>query len=76
MKRENVIRAAKAILAEIQLTPRGNTTAGAGQGRGKPVTVRLPVSLIEAIAGLGGARTYHFERALKFYLMIEGSRKE
>lgn len=72
MKRENVIKAARAILAEIELTPRGNTTAGAGKGRGKAVTVRLPEPMLKTMSDMGGARTYHIERALKFYFMLYG----
>jgi len=71
MKREDQIKAAWNLLQELQLDERSYTARGRKQLRQTArITCSMPADVVTRLDSLGGARSHHVEKAVKFYLLL------
>ena len=71
MNREDKMKAAWALLQEVELDKRSYTARGRQQVRETArISCSLPADVVRRLDKLGNARSHHVERAVKLYLLL------
>jgi hypothetical protein len=71
MNREEQMKAAWALLQEVQLDQRSYTARGRQQVRETArISCSVPADVVRRLDKLGSARSHHVERAVKLYLQL------
>jgi hypothetical protein len=71
MNREDKMKAAWALLQEVELDKRSYTARGRQQVRETArISCSLPADVVRRLDKLGNARSHHVERAVKLYLSL------
>ena len=71
MNREDQLKAAWALLQEVELDKRSYTARGRQQIRETArISCSVPADVVRRLDSLGDARSHHVEKAAKFYLLL------
>ena len=71
MNREDQMKAAWALLQEVQLDQRSYTARGRKQVRETArISCSVPADIVRRLDKLGSARSHHVEKAVKLYLQL------